>query len=287
LWDSSTRKSESRDLPPRPTTEGAWPARGSCVTTTWWTEWPSAPGMPSRQIKGIAPVAWCQPACANPCDTLCRAGLVALGACRVSPTKSARPSTTARRLAEAATRLPDVAAWYRVRRNAVGVPFVHQQEECLPVHRRQGCAPEVVVIGGRGARAGAAVPRRRARRCGRLGHHQLGGWRCAHPARPRALGRRELRCLHWRRASYQGVMPSRDTAETRATVSSPASRRARTAAAVVLALPLLVFGSNYFLGVFPLPPNDGSTGAALLDAMRSGGLMSWIAASHVVSAPSC
>lgn len=59
--------------------------------------------------------------------------------------------------------------------------------------------------------------------------------------------------------------------------------RWRTVAAIVLALPLLVFGSTYFLNLFPLPPLDDSPGSALLDAMRRGGLMSFIADSHVVT----
>lgn len=57
----------------------------------------------------------------------------------------------------------------------------------------------------------------------------------------------------------------------------------RLASAVLLALPLLVFGSNYFLHLFALPPGDGSAGAKLLDAMREGGLMSAVAFSHVAA----
>jgi putative oxidoreductase len=56
----------------------------------------------------------------------------------------------------------------------------------------------------------------------------------------------------------------------------------RLISAVLLALPLLVFGSNYFLHFFPMPPGDGSSGDRLLQAMREGGLMSFIAFSHVV-----
>jgi hypothetical protein len=58
----------------------------------------------------------------------------------------------------------------------------------------------------------------------------------------------------------------------------------RTVCAVLLALPLLVFGLNYFLHFFPLPSGGQSPGARLLDAMRAGGLMSAIAVSHVVVA---
>ena len=59
--------------------------------------------------------------------------------------------------------------------------------------------------------------------------------------------------------------------------------RLRATAAVLLALPLVVFGSNYFLHFFPLPPGDGSSGAQLLQAMRDGGLMAPLAFSHVVT----
>lgn len=57
----------------------------------------------------------------------------------------------------------------------------------------------------------------------------------------------------------------------------------RIVCAVLLAIPLLVFGSNYFLHFFPMPPGDGSAGEQLLQAMRDGGLMSAIAFSHVVA----
>ena len=56
----------------------------------------------------------------------------------------------------------------------------------------------------------------------------------------------------------------------------------RIGAAWLLALPLLVFGANNFLGFFPLPEGDGSAGDQLLQSMHSGGLMTWIALSHVV-----
>jgi len=57
----------------------------------------------------------------------------------------------------------------------------------------------------------------------------------------------------------------------------------RIISAVLLALPLLVFGDNYFLHLFPMPPGDGSAGDQLLQAMRTGGLMTPIAFSHVVA----
>ena len=58
----------------------------------------------------------------------------------------------------------------------------------------------------------------------------------------------------------------------------------RTVSAVLLAIPLIVFGGNYFLHLFPLPPGDGAVGDQLLQAMRDGGLMAPIAFSHVVAA---
>ena len=57
----------------------------------------------------------------------------------------------------------------------------------------------------------------------------------------------------------------------------------RTISAILLAIPLIVFGSNYFLHLFPLPPGDGSAGTQLIQAMRDGGLMAAIAFSHVVA----
>ncbi|HKY21788.1 MAG TPA: hypothetical protein VJM31_11290 [Vicinamibacterales bacterium] len=59
-------------------------------------------------------------------------------------------------------------------------------------------------------------------------------------------------------------------------------RQLRTVSALLLAFPLLVFGANYFIHWFPLPPGDGSVGDQLLQAMRNGGLMAAIAFSHVV-----
>jgi putative oxidoreductase len=56
----------------------------------------------------------------------------------------------------------------------------------------------------------------------------------------------------------------------------------RAVCAVLLAIPLLVFGGNYFIHLFPMPPGDGSTGTRFLQMMRDGGLMSAIAFSHVV-----
>jgi len=57
----------------------------------------------------------------------------------------------------------------------------------------------------------------------------------------------------------------------------------RIVSAVLLAIPLVLFGGNYFLHLFPLPSGDGSTGDQLLQAMQSGGMMTAIAFSHVVA----
>lgn len=59
--------------------------------------------------------------------------------------------------------------------------------------------------------------------------------------------------------------------------------RIRTISAVLLAIPLVVFGANYFVHLFPLPPGDGSAGDQLLQSIRDGGLMAAIALSHVVA----
>lgn len=58
---------------------------------------------------------------------------------------------------------------------------------------------------------------------------------------------------------------------------------ARPVGAILLALPLLVFGGNYFLALFEVPPPEGKqAGIDLLEAMKSGGLMAHVAASHVL-----
>jgi hypothetical protein len=62
-------------------------------------------------------------------------------------------------------------------------------------------------------------------------------------------------------------------------------RNLRFAAAILLALPLLVLGADYFLQFLKLPPPEGAPeGIALLEAMRAGGLMAYIAASHIAVA---
>jgi hypothetical protein len=56
----------------------------------------------------------------------------------------------------------------------------------------------------------------------------------------------------------------------------------RTLCAVLLALPLVVFGANYFLELFELEQPGASAGERLLISMRDGGLMGPIAVSHVL-----
>ncbi len=56
---------------------------------------------------------------------------------------------------------------------------------------------------------------------------------------------------------------------------------ARTIAAWLLALPLIIFGGNYFVQAFALPEGAGGPGDQLLKLMYDGGLMAWVALSHV------
>ena len=56
----------------------------------------------------------------------------------------------------------------------------------------------------------------------------------------------------------------------------------RVGAAILLAIPLLVFGANFFAKVFDLPMDSSGSGGQLLKLMHEGGLMAYIAASHVV-----
>lgn len=46
----------------------------------------------------------------------------------------------------------------------------------------------------------------------------------------------------------------------------------RFVAAVLLAIPLLVFGGSYYIHLFPFPPANGQPGIVLLHLMREGGL---------------
>lgn len=60
-------------------------------------------------------------------------------------------------------------------------------------------------------------------------------------------------------------------------------RKVRLFAAIILALPLLVFPLNSWFEFFEQPELAGAPeGIALLEAMIAGGLMKWIAASHVL-----
>ncbi len=61
-------------------------------------------------------------------------------------------------------------------------------------------------------------------------------------------------------------------------------RKARLICAILLALPLLVFGASCFVPGFepPAPPDPDASGVKLIEAMRAGGLMAPIAASHVL-----
>ena len=56
----------------------------------------------------------------------------------------------------------------------------------------------------------------------------------------------------------------------------------RLASAWLLALPLIVFGGNAFAQLFEMPESEPSPGVDLLQAMHDGGLMTAIAASHVL-----
>ena len=58
----------------------------------------------------------------------------------------------------------------------------------------------------------------------------------------------------------------------------------RGISAILLSIPLLVFGSNYFIDFLPSPAPIDSIGFDLLQMMRDGGLMTYIALSHVVVA---
>lgn len=54
-------------------------------------------------------------------------------------------------------------------------------------------------------------------------------------------------------------------------------------AAILLALPLIIFGSNYFLDFLPFPDTaDGNLGFEILKLMRDGGLMVFIALTHII-----
>ena len=59
--------------------------------------------------------------------------------------------------------------------------------------------------------------------------------------------------------------------------------KVRFIAAVLLAIPLLLFGGSFYIHPFPLPPANGSAGIELLYLMRSGGLTYAVTASHVIA----
>ncbi|MHC4847752.1 MAG: hypothetical protein ACYTEG_04780 [Planctomycetota bacterium] len=58
--------------------------------------------------------------------------------------------------------------------------------------------------------------------------------------------------------------------------------KARMISAILLALPLVVFGANYFLHLFSIEAEGEQAGIDLMKAMQDGGLMAAIAASHVL-----
>ena len=58
----------------------------------------------------------------------------------------------------------------------------------------------------------------------------------------------------------------------------------RAIAAWLLAITLIVFGGNYFVNLFEMPePQGNQAGLDLLQAMRDGGLMTYVSISHVVA----
>jgi len=61
-------------------------------------------------------------------------------------------------------------------------------------------------------------------------------------------------------------------------------RTVRLVCAVLLALPLIAFGGMNLLGIegFEPPETQSMAGIDLLQAMRDGGLMTWVALSHVI-----
>lgn len=57
----------------------------------------------------------------------------------------------------------------------------------------------------------------------------------------------------------------------------------RLVAAFLLAIPLVIFGGNYFLEFMAVPEQAAAqAGLDLLQAMRDGGLMAYVAACHVI-----
>ncbi|MHC4407541.1 MAG: hypothetical protein ACYS0F_00910 [Planctomycetota bacterium] len=58
--------------------------------------------------------------------------------------------------------------------------------------------------------------------------------------------------------------------------------KARMICAILLALPLVVFGANYFLHLFSIEAEGEQAGIDLMKSMQDGGLMAAVAASHVL-----
>ena len=58
-------------------------------------------------------------------------------------------------------------------------------------------------------------------------------------------------------------------------------KKIQLVAAILFALPLIIFGGNFYVQLFPLPPGDGGLGDQLLQLMREGGLMGYVALAHI------
>jgi len=58
--------------------------------------------------------------------------------------------------------------------------------------------------------------------------------------------------------------------------------KARLVCAILLALPLIVFGAEYFGQFMKMAPKGEQAGIDLLEAMRDGGLMAPVAISHIL-----
>ena len=59
-------------------------------------------------------------------------------------------------------------------------------------------------------------------------------------------------------------------------------RKVRAVAAWLLALVLIVFGGNYFVDVLEFEPQGAQEGIDVLLALRAGGLMAYVSASHLL-----
>ena len=57
----------------------------------------------------------------------------------------------------------------------------------------------------------------------------------------------------------------------------------RLIASILLAIPLIIFGGNYFVHFFEMAtPEETNAALDLLQAMRDGGLMAYVAAGHFI-----